>query len=191
MKPFRTAILLLPLFLAGHAGAQDVCAIDDNEVLIFGLTHEGVYVLGLEWIHDENGSPDRYRANIGDYPVEGWLEFADDALVACEYVFSIETGEGKTWSQAYFHVKSLLSEQYGQPYDKMEYLTGKYRDSSPGSEDADLAIARGLGYYRSKWDFDSGRRSMTLRLSGKDGSLQLVYRHFRRDEERPQEQLFP
>ena len=187
---------LLLLLLAGHAGAQDVCAIDDNEVLIFVLTHEGVYVLGLEWLHDAGGedaggSPDRYRANIGDYPVEGWLEFVDNTLVGCEYVFSIETGEGKTWSQAYFKIRSLLEEKYGQPTDRMEYLTGKHRDSSPRSEDADRAIARGMGYYRSAWELGEGQRSMTLRLSGKDGSLQLVYRHFRRGEEHSQEITFP
>jgi hypothetical protein len=132
-----------------------------------------------------------FQANIGDYPVMGTLEFENSALVGCDYVFEIETGQGKSYSKAYFQVKSLLSEQYGQPADELEYLTATYRGSSPQSEKADLGIKHGSGYYRSQWRFDDGPRTMTLRLSGKDGALQLVYRHFRSGSRVQQDHTLP
>lgn len=192
MKTFRITWLILLMLLAASASSQDVCEIDDNQVLIFGLTHEGIYVLGLEWIHDPNGSPDMFRAKVGDYPVVGSLEFENDKLVGCEYVFEIDGDEPNKYARAYFQIKSLLSEKYGQPADELEYLTGKYRGSSPQSNKADLAIAHGSGYYRSQWRFDDGPRTITLRLSaGKDRDLKLVYRHFRPLSADQQDYTFP
>jgi hypothetical protein len=191
MMRFETIVLVLLMATAVNVRGQDVCKIDDIETLIFGLTHEWVYALGLEWIHDPNGSPDMFRANIGDYPVVGTLQFENDVLVGCEYVFDIEAGQGNTFSTSYFQIKSLLSEQYGQPDDRVEYLTGKNRESSPQSENADRTISYGRGYYRSQWRFDDEPRTMTLRLAGKDGSLELVYRHFRSSRTVQQDYLFP
>ena len=88
-----------------------------------------------------------FTTTFAGYSGEGSLNFKDKGLMGITVGFDIDTSNKNKYIDAYFKIKGLLTQKYGDATTTTEYLEYPYEDDYQRGDHAGTALSIGKGNY--------------------------------------------
>ena len=130
-----------------------------------------------------------FKTTFAGYEGIGSLIIKDKGLMGIIVGFEIETSNKNKYIDAYFKIKGLLAQKYGDATTSNEYLEYPYEDDYPRGDHAGTALSVGKGNYFSTFQCNNDdKKYIQLWLKGDNYKLSFHLSYFDKNYDKSKEE---